>query len=173
MGENYLNVRSQMKTGDVILWKTVSPIGWAIRMFSGGDFNHCSLVVDINGYDELVDRKFLMESVGSGVVLSSLRRVLKKHDGEAYWLPLKKEFDDKRMDIGNWAFQQVGIKYDYVGLFRQIFGKISANADLYFCSEFTYLAWKNVDIPMYNPGKLAPRPGDIPELGIFENAVII
>lgn len=170
--DKYLEVRNQMKTGDVILWKTTSPVSWAIRVFSGGDFNHASLIVDIDGYDELVDRKFLLESVSSGVVLSSLSRKLKEHHGEAYWFSLKDEYNDKRMDIGNWSFQQVGVKYDYIGLFRQIFGRISANADLFFCSEFPYFAWKNVSIPMNNPSKLAPRPGDIPDLGIFKNDVI-
>jgi hypothetical protein len=169
--ENYIRYRDTLKTGDCIQWKTKSVIGWLIRLFSSGDVNHTSLVVNISGYEGIANRKFLLEARGSGVVLTSLSRRLGDHNGSAYILPLKDEFEDKRVNIGNFAFMQVGIKYDYDSLFNQILGKVSADASEYFCSEFVYLAWLNADIPMYNPDGLAPRPSDIDSLGIFKEPI--
>jgi uncharacterized protein YycO len=171
--ENYLKIRDSLKTGDCVQWKSKSMIGWLIRMFSGGDVNHTSLIVSIGGYDSLIDRKFLLEAQKNGIVLTSLSRRLGAHNGSAYVLPLKNDFDDKRVNIGNWAFLQVGIKYDYDSLFNQILGKVSADAEKYFCSEFVYLAYKNADIPMYNPDGMAPRPVDVDKLGIFKEPIIL
>jgi len=168
----YTEYRSQMQTGDMIEWRKKSLVGWLIRLFSGGDTNHNSLVVDIGGYDDLVNRKFVLESTMSGVVLNSLSNKIEHHKGEAYWTPLKSEFDDKRINIGNWAFLQVGVKYDFEGLFQQIFGRVSAEASKYFCSEYLYFAYKNSDIPIkeLDDGK-APRPSDMHLLGIHEPRV--
>jgi hypothetical protein len=170
---NYLQCRDQLKTGDVLQWRTASPIGFLIRLFSKGTVNHTSIIVNIQEYNELVDRRFLLEALGHGIVLTSISRRLKDHKGKVYWLPLKEEFDDKRINVGSWAFKQVGVKYDYIGLVQQIFGRVSADAMAYFCSEFAYMAWKNANIPMHNPSGLAPRPGDIPKLNICKEEVLI
>lgn len=170
---NYYGCRDSLKTGDVIQWKTYGLIGWLIRRFTKGNVNHTSLIVEVGGYEGLRERKFMLEAQGHGIVLTSLSKRLTEHKGEAYVLPLKSEFNDKRINVGNWAFQQVGIKYDYDSLFAQMSGKVWAVADKYFCSEFNYFAWKNADIPMYNPDGLAPRPCDIDSLGIFENPIVL
>ena len=169
----YIQHRDSFKTGDAVQWKSYGLIGWLIRRFSKGNVNHTSIIVDVGIYDNLSSRKFLLEAQGHGVVLTSLSRRSEEHKGEAYVLPLKDEFDDKRINIGNWAFMQVGVKYDYDSLFNQMAGRVLADAEKYFCSEFTYLAWKSADIPMNNPSGLAPRPCDIEDLGIFKKAVIL
>ena len=170
--DKYLECRPNIKTGDMILWKDNGPLGWLIRKFSKGDYNHVSLVVSIEEYDELIDRRFVLEANSPGIILRSLSNEIKDTKGESHWYPLKDEFNDKRMDIGNWAFQRIGVKYDYIGLFRQIFGRISANTDRFFCSEFVYYAWKSVGIKMNEDNLgLAPRPGDLPSLGIFKDVV--
>jgi hypothetical protein len=174
--DGYFKVRNEMKTGDTILFKKKKIISWLIRLFSGGEYDHTALVVKVGGYHELIDRRFIIESVLSGVTFRGLYNKLSALKGDAYWYPLKDEYDDKREEIGNWAFSNIGVKYDVKGVFQQIFGRISADARTYFCSEYNYFAYKNVDIPMNVPldnnGKpLAPRPVDIPDLGIFKDPV--
>ena len=164
----YYRIRDTLKTGDVVQWKTYGFVSWLIRKFSKGNENHTSLIVEVGGYDGLTNRKFMLEAQGHGIVLTSLSKRITEHKGEAYVLQLEDRFDNKRINVGNWAFLQVGIKYDYDSLFKQMSGKVLANADQYFCSEFAYLAYKNADIPMYNPDDLAPRPCDMEDLGIFK-----
>ena len=172
----YYRYRKDMDTGDVILWKTYNPLSWLIRKFSKAEYNHTSLIVKVGGYDSLIDRRFELETALYGVAFKSLSRTMEKHRGEAYWFALKDEWNDRRMGIGAWAFDQVGKPYDYVGLFQQIFGRISADMRSLFCSEYAYFAWKNNNIPMNIPldkdgNELAPRPGDIPSLGILKDYV--
>jgi len=177
--DGYLQYREQMKTGDILQWKSNTPIGFAIRFFSGAykksgayNANHTSMIVDIET-SITTSRKFMLEAVSSGVVLSAVSRVLKKFNGELYLLPLKDEFDNKRSTLKHWAIQEVGVEYDYVGLVSQIFGRISVDVKQYFCSEYVYVAYQNANIPMNNPSGLAPRPNDIPSLGCFKPAIKI
>jgi len=155
--------RSLINTGDAIQWRSSTSLGFLIRKFTGGDVNHTALVIRINNYD----RVFQLEALKPGIVLTSLSRRLAMHKGEAFWLSLLTRYDDYRPAIGEWAASFVGAKYDYRSLFRQIFGRVSAEASRFFCSEYAYLAWQNSGIPMQNPSGKAPRPCDVPALGIF------
>jgi len=171
VNDAYQDNRHRIKTGDAIQWRSHTALGFLIRMFSKG-VNHTSLVVRIEYYDPY-DRVFLLEALEPGIVLTSLSRRLAMHNGEAFWLPLSTDFDNKRYAIGAWALSFVGVEYDYESLFRQVFGRVSAEAKRFFCSEFAYLAWQNAGIPMKNPTGKAPRPCDIPGLGVFDDAVKI
>ncbi len=162
----YRKYRPYMRTGDCILWTSHSVLGWLIRKFSNSPFNHASLVICLEEYRGLTDRIFHLEALEGGIEFNLLSQRLLNHRGSALWLPLKPSFDLLRPKIGAWAFEQVGTPYDYGSLFKQILGRVSAEATKLFCSEYCYLAWKNAGIDM-PPVKHAPRPGDIPDLKIF------
>jgi len=167
----YLQVRHAMKTGDCILWKSNSVVGWLIRKFSKGNVNHASLVIKLEQYEDLKDRRFLLEALGSGIVLKLLSRRLENFKGQVWWLPLKDEYNDNRDDIGTWALEQVGIGYDYVSVFKNIISKASADMKAFFCSEFCFLGWKLNGIKL--KGNKAPTPVDIPKLKIFKKSIRI
>ena len=175
--DKYNEIRKEMKTGDTILFKKKSLISWLIRAISKGEYDHAALVVKVGGYNGLIDRRFVVESVASGVMFRGLYNKLSALNGEAWWFALKDEYQDKREDIGVWAFENIGTShYDFKGLFQQIFGRISADAKSYFCSEYNYFAYKNAGIHMNVPwdedgNELAPRPVDMPHLGIFKEPV--
>ena len=168
MPENlYQNNRNFIRTGDALQWRSNSVIGWAIRYFSKGYWNHTSLAVNIANYD----RKFQLEALEKGITLTAISNSVQNYDGEIHVLPLKAEFDDYRGIIHKIAFEQVGKKYDYQSLFKQMFGRVSLNAEKLFCSEFAYYCWKEAGIKMNNPSGMAPRPGDIQDLGIFDKPI--
>jgi len=166
----YIQVRHVMRTGDCLLWQSNSIIGWLIRKFSKANTNHASLIISLNEYGNLKDRRFLLEALGSGIVLRLLSRRLMNFSGKVWWLPLKDKYNGNRDRIGEWSLMQVGIPYDYKSVFKQMIGRVSADVKEFFCSEFCFIGWIESGIKL--KGK-APRPGDIPKLGIFKKAIRI
>ena len=137
----YMQVRHAFKTGDAILWQSRSIVGWLIRKFSKGNVNHASLVLKIDQYNDLKDRRFLLEALGSGIVLRLLSRRLMNFSGKVWWLPLKDKYNGNRDRIGEWSLMQVGIPYDYKSVFKQMIGRVSADVKEFFCSEFCFIGW--------------------------------
>lgn len=166
----YMTVRHVMKTGDCILWQSRSIVGWLIRRFSGANVNHASLVISLSEYGNLIDRRFLLEALEPGIVLKLMSRRLMKFKGKVWWYPLKDEYDDNRDRVGEWALLQVGVPYDYKSLFKQTVGRVLADMKELFCSEYCFIGWIKSGIKL--KGK-APRPGDIPKLGLFKKPIRI
>jgi len=114
---------------------------------------------------------FVIEALEQGVILRLISERLRSFNGKVWWYPLKSEYQGARNKISKWAVEQEGTPYDYSSLFRQVFGRVSAEASLYFCSELCYFAWMEAGIPVARDK--APRPGDIPGLGIFNDPILI
>ena len=165
---SYENVRDRMASGDVILWKGEGFISWLIRRFT--DFSHASLVLRLKEFQGLRDRRFLVEALASGVELRLLSRRLRGYRGEAWWFPLKTDYQEKRAAIVAWALNQIGKPYDYGSLFRNILGRVSEDAHAYFCSELVFSSFKHAGLVS---GSKAPRPGDIAGWGCLDEPVRI
>jgi len=160
---NYLKYRNQMSTGDLLLWKSHSLLGAIIRWFSKANVNHASLVIPLMGLNQY--RIFTTEALEHGIVPNFLSERLSKYEGEVFWYALNDEWDKKRPEIENKAFQYIGVPYDYRSLFKNAFGKVSADARELFCSEYCFIC--------YGFEGKAPTPGDMPKLGIFKDPVQI
>jgi len=169
--ELYRKHQETLQTGDCLLWRSRPVIGWLIRLFSWAKVNHAGLVVRPHEHGPFKDRRFTLEALESGIILRLLSERLRGFDGQVYLYPLKEEFAFTREGIGDWAIKLEGTPYDYSSLFRQIFGRVSADMKRLFCSEFCYFAWKENGIPIEE--EKAPRPGDIPKLGIFKEPILI
>jgi len=169
--ELYAQHRVKMQTGDCLLWRSSSVLGWAIRLFSWAKVNHAGLVVRPNEWGLFKDRRFTLEALEGGIVLRLLSERLRDFNGKVWLYPLKDEFAVLRDEICRWALAQEGTPYDYGSLFKQVFGRVSVEMTRYFCSEFCYAAWLKAGLPVNEPK--APRPGDIPKLGIFKEPVLI
>lgn len=163
-----MQVKHTMKTGDCIEWRSKGAmVGWLIRFFSKGKFNHSSLVITLGEYGDLANRRFLLEALGE-IELRILSKRLEKYNGEVWWYPLKDEYDVCRNKIGEWALLHIGVDYDFGGVIRQIVSRVSADVKKLWCSEFCFFAWIFGGIPL--KGK-APRPVDIPKYDIFKEPV--
>ena len=90
--KTYLKYRNQLQTGDCILWQSKSIIGWLIRRFSKANVNHASLVISMEQYEGLINRRFLLEALGPGIVLRLLSRRLMKFSGKVWWYPLQDKY---------------------------------------------------------------------------------
>lgn len=167
--DKYEQVRDRMKTGDCLLYQSKGILGRVIRTFSPV-YNHAGLVLALPEYCGKENRRWTLEALDHGICLNLLSEDLAKYDGSAWWLPLKPEFEDRRDQIGEYALANAGKPYDFKGLFANIFGYVSVNAKQFFCSEYAFLAYRAAGIVT---GDKAPRPGDIPGLGIFGDLVQI
>lgn len=166
----YNEVKDRMKTGDLLQWKSNSIIGSLIRCRTARSLpegwpavNHSSLVIRLSEYEGLERRRFTQEALEHGVVLNLLSRRLEAFDGEVWWYPLKEEFNGVRQVMGELALAYTGVPYDYGSLFRQILGKVSADARSLFCSELCCIIYGYT-------GKML-SPAEMPELGMFEEKV--
>jgi len=137
--EKYYSCRDDMSTGDVILYESDDPIGRAIRLFTPK--SHTSLVVRLRDYEGKEKRRFILEANAiHGIIPVLLSKKLENYSGRAWWYPLRPEFEPVRRHIGTWAFGQIGVKYDFGGLFLSALGRVSESARALFCSEFAFAA---------------------------------
>jgi hypothetical protein len=163
----YYGVQDQIKTGDLVEWRGTGLVARTIRLFTRRKVNHSSLIVRLPY--KLCERRYMIEALEGGLEFRLLSKRLEDYAGEAWWYGLKPEYHPLRREIGQWAFDRLseGKGYDYQGLVAQIFGRVSADARRFFCSEFIDLAYQIHGIIGPDPHG-ARRPGDFVGLGIFE-----
>ena len=163
---HYDSLRPSIKTGDLVEFASTGIIGRIIMGVTGRGASHSSLVVRLPYKDNL--RRYVIEAVGTGLEFKLLSDVLQNYAGSVIWYGLRKEYDDRRDAIGDWAFCELAQhkKYDFGGLFAQLWGRVSLDARKYFCSEFIDAAYIAEKIIPPDPAG-ARRPGDFAPLGIF------
>lgn len=186
--EKYYEHREKLKSADCLLWKTdvsINPntwIGGLIQFWS--KFNHASFI--FNEFNELSTSKYVLEALGSGIVLKKISKRLEKFHGEVYWLQLKDEYSYLRPYATQWALSQVGKPYDYGSIVKNIFGRVNNDASFLFCSEFCYISLKmsylknltekGISHPALTKtfsSKKAPRPGDLAKMPIWDSVIQI
>ena len=158
--KKYRQIKAQMKTGDLLQWRSHSALGAAIRWRTKSHVNHSSLVIRLAEYEGLERRRFTTEALSRGIMFNLLSRELARYRGEVWWYPLKESWNEKRQGIGEVALSLIGTPYDYKSFFRLLISTVSADARALFCSEYCFIA--------YGFTGQAPTPADMPSLGIFE-----
>ena len=123
--ELYAQHKDTMKTGDCLLWRSRSVLGWLIRLFSRAKVNHAGLVIRPHEWGHFKDRRFTLEALEDGIILRLLSERLRGFDGQVWLYRLRDEFTGHREEIGLWALAQEGTPYDYGSLFKQAFGRVS------------------------------------------------
>jgi len=161
----YNSVKDNMQTGDLLQWSSNSLIGKLIRWKTKSDVNHSGVVLCIRDYETKEHRRWTLEALEHGLELNYLSRRLEKHNGRCFWHPLKKEFQYMSETIGSNMMAMAGIPYDYGSIFRQIFGRVSADARDLFCSEAVFLGCGLTGI--------APNPGEMLKLGYWEETPVV
>jgi hypothetical protein len=161
----YNSLKDQIKTGDYFEWTGKSLLDKAISLFTGGPSHGC-LILHLEEFEDLKDRRFILEAEAPGIILTLASKRLEEFNGSVRWFPLKEAFDSYRDSIADWALCQVGTPYDFLSVFKNLFGYVSADARKLFCTEYVYLAYKNAGLPI--PDIPAPRPGDMFGLGILD-----
>ncbi|KXH69833.1 MAG: hypothetical protein AM326_01800 [Candidatus Thorarchaeota archaeon SMTZ-45] len=180
----YKQYQPKLRTGDLLSWSSDSALGWLIRKFTKSDVNHSGMVIRFSDYEEQngASRRFTLEALEHGIDLHLISRRLEKHKGCVYWHALQERFDEKRPLLGAVALKHVGVAYDYRSLFKNILGKVSAEASKLFCSEYVYLTFtqcqftpemSDVKAMMNWASGKAPTPADMPKLGWWDDRIRI
>lgn len=192
--QKYLSIRDQMKTSDGLLWGSSTMLGNAIQWFTKSDVNHFSIIFK-EFKDDVTDRTFQLESLEHGPIHTILSERLLNHKGKVYWLPVKDEYDDWRVDVAKWHLEYSGkqIKYDVSALLGNALGYVSYDLKKLFCSEYGYLGWRwayiqrvygicdyktalnillSKDVEIFGFNK-APRPSDMHKMGIWKDRILI
>uniref|UniRef100_A0A6M3LB88 Putative peptidase n=1 Tax=viral metagenome TaxID=1070528 RepID=A0A6M3LB88_9ZZZZ len=170
----YKHIRDKINSGDIIEWRSASPLGSIIRFFTRQKVNHSSLCICLPQYKDWKEpHKFILEANPGGIELQLLSRRLQEFKGSAWWLKLKVGTEKTKEAIESWALPQVGVKYDYGSLFKNAIGRVSADSRKFFCSEFCYLALQHAGIILKTKKNRAPRPGEFGQFSIFDKPIQI
>jgi hypothetical protein len=162
----YDQVKNEMGTGDILYWRSNSLVGKLIRWRTGGEGNHISQIIRIAECEGEDGRRYHTEALERGVYANLLSTRLNNFKGKVWWLPLKPEWDSKRIEIGIRMASMWGTEYDFKSLFWQILGKVSSDAEQLFCSEFAWLALGYTGT--------APNPKELAEgMDIYRKKVLI
>ena len=170
--KRYRDVRHLIQTMDLIQWHGDSLISKIIRWKTGGPETHSGIACRLAD----VDRVMTLEAISKGAVPNPLSYVLGKYKGKAYWHPLKEEYRLFIAEAFNWMYDRIGTGYDYEGVARQLFGRVSADARALFCSEYVFLGWKvrcaeELGIELFKwllDIKDVPLPSELHKIGLYE-----
>ena len=106
--ELYEAVKEQMKTGDGIAWHGHSLLGATIQGFSGGMYQHASMIIRLSEYEGEERLRYHTEAMERGVFPGRLSNKLENYEGEVYWYPLQDQWDDKRTGDRQKAYRYDG-----------------------------------------------------------------
>lgn len=160
---DYLEIRDKMKTGDCLLFSSYSPIAMGIKFFTSSPWSHAALIIRLGEYEGEERHRYYIEATSPTVKLTRLTAKMMDYTGVIAWLPLPEEMDARRVLMGCMMLQLVDKRYDYKSVFKQMFKKVSQDADSFFCSELCGYIWGIVC-----EDNTAPTPADIPGLSIFK-----
>jgi len=138
----YDKIRDRIQPGDILGYHRcgVGPTGIAIYEYclTKTPIDCCMTHVSmcVSG-PEILDRKVIIEAAEGEVNVRALSSTIHLHNGRAFWYPLREELRFFRSAMDRFCWNQVGKKYDFPGLFSNIFGNVSMDAKKFFCSELT------------------------------------
>ena len=153
-----------MKTGDCLLFSSFSPIASGIKMFTNSEWSHAALVIRLSEYEGEERHRFYVEATAPYVKLTRLSAKMEHYTGYIAWLPLPDYYDELRSSMGHLMLELIDKKYDYKSVLKQAFGRVSADANSFFCSELCGWVWSGGNLEAY-----APRPSDIPGMDGFKD----
>lgn len=179
----YLDVRSQMRTGDLLQWHSNSVLGKMIRTKTHKDrpkyevendinVNHSSLVICLKEVESGDLRIHTNEAMEKGTVPAFLSVRLQQFDGHVWWYPLNDEiegiFNVDRIKIGRNAFEYLGVGYDYWAIAKKLVN-IKTRIDIrkLFCNEYCSVCYG------VRTGSVARSPNAMPRLHIHKTPTMI
>lgn len=172
----YNRVKRQMQTGDGLGFQNTGFISRAIMFKTRKDgpipLSHWGGLVRAGAYEGLEERRYTIEAMDFGFYPDILSNYIKDYPGHIYWYPLKDEWNNYRVKIGEGILSMIGTKYDWLGVAKQLLIKISANGRRLFCSEAWQIGLQNVapHLCLDTQGK-ALTPTGMYRLGCFKKPV--
>jgi hypothetical protein len=110
---DYEQSRSQIKNGDVLMYRGHSLPSRIIRWATGSRYSHAGIAAWWN------DRLMVMEAVGKGVVVTPISKNIRSYHGSVEWFTSAEEIpDDQRLKMVEFAQRELGKEY---ALWRTLF----------------------------------------------------
>ena len=143
-----------VQAGDCLIWKGSDNLSKIIEWESDG-FSHASCAMT---YPQYPFELWVFEEVGGGLVQNYFPNARELH-GKPFLLPLLPKFDEYRDAIVLWMLHYLGVRYDYWGVTKNLFGHIAPDISRMFCSEC-------IELDLYDTGLIpqptvASRPGEL------------
>lgn len=179
---SYQQIRSSMKTGDVIAFSGKGRVSNIIKWVTHSHFSHVGIVLDSYMGEGLGKSILLVESTSlvnladamtgeviKGVQLQWLSKRLEFYDGEAWWLPLKKEIpENSRYAMQHWLRKHHAQRTPYdslqaMGAGVDIFDRLQLynepDFSSLFCSELVSKAFQVAGLlpETLNPSEQTPE----------------
>lgn len=175
----YNEIRSKMRSGDLLQWKSNSMIGSVIRWKTRKDrrhyeiehdidVNHSSIVIVMKETESDDLRVFTNEALKYGTVPNFLSVRLRDFDGHVWLYQLDdSKFINTRPNISRRAFELLGVPYDYKAIVRQFVNSVPAiDTESLYCNEY-YMSCLGISADRAN------NPNWLPNLNIFKTPVKI
>ena len=176
MQAKYEDLRSQMKTGDLISFSGKGRVSNIIKGYTNSDISHVGIVYANEGRVKIMESTSLNDIADidtgefvKGVQKQYLSERLKGYDGQCYWQPLNVKIKDKYKDaMINWLSDAHGKRTPYdtiqaIGAGADIFDKIPGfeneeDFSSLFCSELVCKALQVADVvtSVINPSEQTP-----------------
>jgi hypothetical protein len=147
-----------MQTGDLVEWHENSILGEGIRLRTGYDVNHSSLVVVLNS-PYMGKRVLLFEALADGIDITFASQRFGADNGHVFYYKVKDAVAPKIPLIEGIAFGYVGTPYDYVGIAEILMlgHQMIGDDKRIFCSKFVEVAHGG------EPHDIAYWPGELPQ----------
>ena len=177
--KSYQDLREQMKTGDLLLFRGNRLLSGVIERLSDSPYSHVAIVARWR------DRVVAFQADLRGVEVLPASTMVCRYSGKVDWWSLKQELREgsfKEHELFNTALTLLGIKYGYWRLFelgvRIVLGRTlnpkdaHATPDSLFCSEFVSRCYRNASGDLLDVNKTAndasTSPADFAASGFFE-----
>jgi hypothetical protein len=151
----YAEARSQIKTGDVLMFQGTQLISYLIRWGSRSRYSHAGLAV------WWTDRLFVIHSILHGVQLQPVSVAVDAYDGQVDWYGVKPELQGRldRDRLLAEAQQDLAIPYSKKGVvllaLRMLLGRYRGTPDpkaappALFCSEYVSRCYRVAGVDLY------------------------
>lgn len=188
---DYASVRSEMRTGDVIAFGGRDPVAVLTRMLTRSVVTHVGIIVRNRPHDSewsKFDNYVVEAKMKRGVVSSQLSHVVRRFDGEIWWLPLSEEVRKSRFSedaLANYLSANSGAPFDprqaltaMIDRFdksprRGTKGLTYNEEDLeeFFCAELVAAALEHAGaVPAINASEVSPA--DLCRWAVYEQTYI-
>jgi hypothetical protein len=179
-GKTYQDLREQIRTGDLLLFRGNRLLSGAIERLSDSPYSHVAILARWN------DRVVAFQADTRGVEILPASKMVCRYQGKVDWWSLKHELREggvfHEQELLNAALTLLGVKYGYWPLFelgvRILLGRTlnpkdaHATPDSLFCSEFVSRCFRAAsnDVLDVNPraNDASTSPANFATSGFFE-----
>ena len=106
----YLEIRPNLKTGDLLQWRGVGTFSNVIMAYTKQEHSHTSMVIRLSDFP---DRVFSIEALSDGLHLWPLSSLLRTYNGHVDLNHLKPYYDEVAPDAARWLLARLGTEYDW------------------------------------------------------------